>query len=334
MSDAAIDKQRDLLALGELAKKFREASLSEATRRAYQSDWAGFVSFCSFQGATALPASSAVICAYLAELAELGRSVATIVRALTSVNKAHELSGHSPIRTPDVLATLRGIQRTCGRPQTKAVSIRYSDILRMAAACDCTMIGTRDRALLLLGWCSALRRSELVALDIGDLVFSDRGIILTICRSKTDQEGHGQKIAIPRSDGLCPVAATSQWIERLRPDDRTPDKPLFRSTGNGARGKWITDVRGRLSARMVSRIVKFYGALIGLPADQISSHSLRRGLATEAGARSIPERIIARHTRHLSTAVLREYIDAGNIWDENPLLSIYPPSSAPSPSGE
>jgi len=329
MFNVAIEK-RDNQALVKLARQFQAASMAAATRRAYKSDWAGFLSFCDFREVSPLPASTNTICMFLAELADMGKAVSTIVRSLTSINKAHELAGYDSVRNPDVLATMKGIKRKTGRPANQVKGITYAELIRMLSFCDNTLIGIRDRALLALGWCSALRRSELVALDMGDLEFSDRGIVLTVKRSKTDQEGKGYRLGIPRAaKGACPVAAVHDWIQRLDKSEQAAAKPLFRAVGTPGKRFWYNAVKGRLSARMVSRTVKTYARLCGLPADKYASHSLRRGLATEAGARKIPERIIARHTRHLSTTVLRDYIEAGNIWDENPLASIYTPSSGP-----
>lgn len=304
--------------------QFLNASMSDATRRAYRSDWNAFLSFCGYRSLQSLPASELTISTYLSELANSGKSNSTIVRSLTAINKAHELAGHGTIRTPAVKQLLRGIRRTIGRPQTKVRAISYDEIVKMASFCDSTLIGTRDRAILMLGWTSALRRSELVALNFGDLQISEQGIIITIRRSKSDQEGQGTQIAIPRGTDVCPVDAVERWMHRLTPAQKTDDQAIFRSIGIAGRKLWATSLQGRLSGRMISNIVKRYAQLAGLPPNKYASHSLRRGLATEAGARRIPERIIARHTRHASMATLREYIEAGNIWIDNPLTGIYP----------
>lgn len=314
--------------LASLAKMFQEESCSSATRKAYRSDWRNFVEFCGDREFRALPADSETLSLFLSALADSGKAVSTIVRALTSINKAHEISGHGSVRYPAVLTTLKGIRRRCGKPFEKVKPITWSDLGKMVSQCDSTIIGIRDRAILLLGWASALRRSELVALDIGDLEFSEHGIVLTIKRSKTDQEGQGAHLGIPRASGnLCPVKAVQDWLRRLAKVEQQLSKPLFRSIGAAGRRNWYNDVGGRLSPRMISMIVKKYARACGLPPAKFASHSLRRGLATEAGARRVPERVIARHTRHISTAVLRGYIEEGNIWTENPLLSIYAPRS-------
>lgn len=313
--------------LAELAKRFLNASMSESSRICYRSDWKNFVEFCESRGFVALPASTDTICLFLSELTTIGRAVSTIVRALTSVNKAHEIAGFPSIRNPILKATLRGLKRERGMPKNKMKGISYSEILEMADHCECSFLGVRDQAILMLGWCSAVRRSELIALNIGDLDFSEQGVIVTVKRSKTDQDGQGKHIAIPYAKNksknkICAVKSVKYWIERLPINEQSPEKPLFRSVGIGGRRFWSTEVGPRLNDRMISLIVKKYAKLCGLSPDKYASHSLRRGLATEAGARRIPERIIARHTRHVSIAVLREYIEDGNIWIDNPLNAI------------
>lgn len=316
-----------------LVNDFKHRSISDASRRAYASDWRSFLDFCAFRKLDPLPATSETITMFLSALADEHRAVSTIVRILTSINKAHELAGFESVRTRAVKDTMKGIKRSLGSRPEQVRALMYSDIQKLASLCDSTILGIRDKSLLLLGWCSALRRSEIVDLDIGDLEFSEKGIVITIRHSKTDQEGHGRQIAIPlSSDEYCPVGAVKKWIERLPTEEQLPDKPLFRAIGAGGKRKWFSGVNGRLSDRMVSKIVKRYARLAGFPESMYSSHSLRRGLATEAGARQVPERIIARHTRHVSFTVLRQYIEAGNIWDECPLSAIYSPLRAPSSS--
>lgn len=328
-----IEKRKELPELEKIAIKFRESSISPSTLNAYRSDWRAFVDFCMYHELEALPATEKTICLYISHLAE-NHAVSSIVRALSSINKAHGMAGHGTVRTPEVLATLEGIKRQCGGPAKQMKGIRYSQICKMARLCEGTLLGTRDRAILMIGWTSALRRSELVALNIGDVEFEERGALLTIRRSKTDQIGKGRHIAILRSSDteVCPVRALVKWIARLPEKERTSDKPLFRGVGTSGRRTWcyMVDVKGRLTPRMVSHTVKRYARLLNLPIDKYASHSLRRGLATEAGGKGVPERIIARHTGHNSMEVLRDYIESGAIWTENPLSAVYPTTIASS----
>lgn len=317
--------------LVELADYFAQSSITPATRRAYESDWRQFHAFCRQYELEDLPASPETICLYLSAMADEKNKIATIIRRCTSITAVHRAFGHdSPIKTDKVGRVLKGIKNQIGEPADQSKALSWKDLQKLVGQCNTSMIlGVRDAAILALGWSSALRRSEIVNLNNSDLDFVDEGIIITIRRSKTDQEGKGQKIGIPRSSGsFCPVKCVQNWIERR---SRTPktDGPLFETIGANGRNKWWCETKGtRLSARMVSEIVKHYARLAGYNPSRYSAHSLRRGLATEAGSRGVPERFISRHTRHRSIEVLRGYIEAGTIWSENPLSAVYPASSS------
>lgn len=315
------------------ANFFAGRSIAPATKRAYESDWTHFNKFCIEWNLESLPATPDTVAMYLTNMADRKISVSTIVRRCTSITAIHRASGSdSPCKDDRVHRVLSGIRRECGKPQQKAKPIHWDTLASMLSKCDSLMFGIRDAALLSLGWCSALRRSEIVALNFGDIEFTAEGLILTIRRSKTDRTGQGQSVGIPKSNGpVCPVAALKRWLER-RGDNPEPSDPLFAKIGVSGRGKWWWPFSGRLSPRMVSEIVKRYVQLAGLDPNLYSAHSLRRGLATDAGARGVPERVISRHTRHRSIETLRGYIEDGTIWAENPLPAIYASSSSSSSS--
>lgn len=322
-----------LKALEQRVDQFAGASLSPATKRAYEADWRHFFAFCRVHELEDLPASPETICLYLSQCAD-ENAVSTIVRRMTSISAIHRAAGHdSPTRSDRVSRVMQGIKRTCGAAPEQSKAMSWSDLRLLVDQCDSLMIGLRDRAILSVGWSSALRRSELVALDIRDLEWSEEGVIITVRRSKTDREGHGYRVGIPRSKGkLCPVDTLQTWIRRRSESPLPAGEPVFTKLGVRARGAWWFQPSGRLSSRMVSEIVKRYAKLAGLDPALYSAHSLRRGLATEAGAHNVPERIIARHTRHRSIAVLRSYIEDGTIWTDNPLPVIY--ASTPVPSSD
>jgi len=326
---------KSLIRLTERADFFAGASLSKSTKRAYESDWRQFFEWCSTHELEELPSTPETVCLYLTAMADGGAAVSTIVRRLTAISAIHRAAGHdSPTKNDTVGRVLKGIKRECGTPPEQSKALSWAELKQLVEQCDSLMIGLRDRAVMALGWASALRRSELVALDIGDLEFVEEGLIITIRRSKTDQEGKGYKIGIPSSaDTLCPVEAVKTWIFRMSEKGLPPGDPLFVKLGIPAVGRWWHPPAGRLSARMVSAIVKRYAGYAGMRSDLYSAHSLRRGLATEAGARGVPERVISRHTRHRSISVLRSYIEDGTIWNDNPLSAIYT-SSTPLPGGE
>jgi integrase len=182
-------------------------SLAENSRRAYLSDLAEFERW-----GGSIPASVEIVAAYLAARADV-LAVATLVRHAASISKAHEARGlPNPTRSELVRATMRGIKRTKGCAQREAKPLLRDDLLLVLDATGDSIKDTRDRALLLIGFAGALRRSELVGLDVGDIEHVRQGIILHLRRSKTDQDGQGRKIGIPFGrTRWCPVAALDAW---------------------------------------------------------------------------------------------------------------------------
>lgn len=309
-----------LESLEKKADFFAGHSISKSTKRAYESDWRHFWGFCINMDFRELPASDDTVALYMTWQTDQKISISTIVRRLTSITAIHNACGYdSPAKTDKVSRVLKGIRRTLGEPQSKASPVTWVQVTEMISRCDETMAGVRDSAILALGWCSAMRRSELSALNCGDLQFTENGIIITIKRSKTDQTGHGEHVAIPRSKNICPVSIVEKWLKRRSDKPLNPELPLFIRLGAASRGAWWWESDKRITSRSISEIVKKYASLIDLNPSNYSAHSLRRGFATEAGKRGIPERIIQRHTRHRSLTILREYIESGNIWEENAL---------------
>jgi integrase len=151
------------------------------------------------------------------------------------------------------------------------------DLKRMLDSLPATRVGLRDRALLLLGFAGAFRRAELVSLDVADLEFSSAGLVVTLRRAKTDQEGRSRRIGVPygSSEKTCPVRSLQAWLESAR----IVDGPVFRSLDPFQRVQ-----QRRLSDKAVARIVKRRAAAVGLDPERYAGHSLRAGLATSAAA--------------------------------------------------
>lgn len=168
----------------------------------------------------------------------------------------------------------------------------------------------RDRALLLVGFAAALRRSELVALDVADVAFVTEGLVVTLRRAKTDQEGRGTEIAIPFGRGVqtCPVLALRVWLEAARIEEGA----IFRSVSRH-------DALGpaRLSDRDVARVVKAAVAAAGYDPTTFAGHSLRSGFITTAAREGVAERHIQNQSRHKSLPVLRGYIRRGSLFVDN-----------------
>jgi site-specific recombinase XerD len=197
----------------EQALAFAQRSKAESTLRGYRSDWREFCAWCEAQRLTPLPATASAVAAYIAACASWLK-VGSIERRLNAIAEAHKATGcESPTAAGIVRATLKGIRRTLGTAPAQKAPTLTEDIVAMVASADSGIIGLRDRALMLLGFAGAFRRSELVALDVADLEFNRDGLTATLRRSKTDQEGAGRKVGIPygASPETCPVRTLQAW---------------------------------------------------------------------------------------------------------------------------
>ena len=149
-------------------------------------------------------------------------------------------------------------------------------MLGMVALAPEGLAGLRDRALLLLGFAGAFRRSELVDVDVGDIAETETGLLVTIRGSKTDQERQGVTIAIARGDIACPVKALRAWLDAAGIEAGPIFRPIDRH-GNL--------LPSRLTAQSVANIVKAYAARAGFDASTFSGHSLRSGFLTSAAGK-------------------------------------------------
>lgn len=290
------------------ARAYASEAIAEATRRAYRGDWLCFSTWCVENGTSPLPATPETVGGYLAKKAETLR-VATLERRLASIATAHRLAGHQlDTRHPGIRDVLRGIRRQHGSAQRQAAPATVDMVKAMVGTCDGSVIGLRDRALLLAGFAGAFRRAELVALDAEDMEEVTEGIRITVRRSKSDQDGEGQVVGISRTGSeTCPVEALAAW----RTAAGITEGRLFRSVDRHGR------VGGSLSDKAVALIVKRRAEAAGLDPQRFSGHSLRAGLATSAAAAGAEERDIQRQTRHRSVTVLRRYIRDGELFRRN-----------------
>jgi integrase len=296
--------------VGPDVEKYLKASVSDATRRAYASDWRDFTTWCGRKERSPLPAAVATICEYLADIATRLK-VATIQRRAAAIARAHEAAGWPPPTAElAVRKLLVGIRRSHGSAQNHRSPISIPQLRQMVQALPTTLRGVRDRAVMLIGFAGAFRRSELVALDVEDLAFTAEGVVITIKRSKTDQQGQGRKVGICRGahSETCPVAALEKWRALI------PNKgPLFRRLNWSATAALET----RLADKSIARLVKRMCKAAGLDPALYSGHSLRAGLATAASKAGISERSIMSQTGHRSVITVRRYIRDGSLFREN-----------------
>lgn len=287
------------------------------TTRAYQSDWALFEKWCINHGVQAMPASVETVALYITDQAG-NLKISTLQRKLSVISQAHVAAGYRAIsaREEPLHKIWRGIRRTHGAMQIGKEPILVADIKNMVNGLGTYSAGIRDRALLLIGFAGAFRRSELVAVNIEDLLFGRDGVTIIIKQSKTDQEKIGRKVGIPYGSypDTCPVRALEDWIRVLG----CSEGPLFVPITRYDKVK-----KGRrLSDRSVSLIVKRTVQAIGLNPDNYAGHSLRSGLATSASQAGKAEHVIMRQTGHKSLAVVRRYIRSGDLYRDNAAANI------------
>ena len=270
------------------------AAVADNTRRAYRQDlidfhrWGGIV-----------PCTPETLAAFIADRAAV-LSAHSISRRVVGIGKAHTSCGlPDPAKSDLVRSVLRGVRWTHGTAQRQAMPLLTRDLMALLPLMV-GMAGIRDRALILLGFGAALRRSELVALDRVDLEFVSEGLLVHVRRSKTDQQGAGRSVAVPcGATQACPVKAVSQWLTQAQ----IADSAVFRSVNKT--GQVGTQ---RLTAQSVSLIVKRYAQSAGLPASKYSGHSLRAGLVTSAAQAGVATHRIMAQTGHRSLATLHRYI--------------------------
>ncbi len=282
------------------AAGYARAEKSAATRKAYWKDFEIFGVWCQDRGLTVLPASPESVAAYLAFEARRGTKPSTIGRRCAAIRYVHSIGGH-PIPTADerVKAVVRGIRRTHGVAPRRMAPATADCVIAMAPRPDGSLTTLRDRALLLLGFAGAFRRSELVALDVADVEEVPEGLRVTIRRAKTDQEGRGAVIAIVPGEIACPVTALRAWLDAAE----ITDGPIFRPIRRGGHVQ-----PARLTDRSVANIVKHHAERAGLDPAQFSGHSLRAGFLTSAAKRGASLFKMMATSRHRSTDTLAGYV--------------------------
>lgn len=300
-----------LARLAEQAQDYVRMARSPRTVRAYASDWRHFSAWCAEQQLERLPATAATVGLYVVAMASDGLKPATIDRRLVAINREHKVNNIPPPGLAgEVREVLRGIRRSQGTAQRQVAALLTDELKTMLAATPDSLRGLRNRALLLLGFAGAFRRAELVALNRGDLDFQRNGLVVTLRKSKTDQEGKTRRVGIPfgTSELSCPVRAVQTWLAAAE----ITRGAIFR--GVDRHGNLSSD---RLSDRSVARLVKEHAQLIGLDPERYAGHSLRAGLATSAADGGASDRAIMRQTGHRSVAMVNRYVREGRLFRDN-----------------
>ncbi|WP_103020138.1 site-specific integrase [Salinibacter altiplanensis] len=320
--------------LGRL-EEFASNAQAENTIRAYAADLEDFRHWCSRMGREWLPAEPKTIGLYLGARAD-DLSLATLERRLAAIASVHKEEGYeSPASVAEgpLRKIWKGLVREKTRRQDGAPPLMAQDLRsiiehlpRYSASGDgptgeLTLTAMRDKALLLVGWTGALRRSELVALRAKDIEFIEgEGVNIYVRRSKADQEGEGLVKGLPygSSRETCPVTALRQWL---------------RAAGTEVEGDFEGDIfrrfyRGEsigssaMTAQYVSTVLKRHAETAGLDPETYSAHSLRAGFITQAIRAGKPERRVKEHSGHSSWETFNQYVEEAGTFQDNPAEDI------------
>lgn len=300
-------------AVGFTRQDYIHAAISNNTRKAYQSDVRHFINWGGL-----LPASPESIVNYLHQHASV-LNPRTLHRRLTAIKQWHVTQGFvDPTAHPYIRKTMTGIKNVHGKPKAKAPALILDDLKKIASVLSKSirLIDIRNNALIQLGFFGAFRRSELVAIQWEDLVFLKEGVEITIARSKTDQGGEGQVVAIPHgNDTVCAMHALKLWREY----SGLSEGHVFRGIS-----KSETILPQAIKPNQVNLIIKQIARDCDLDnADDYSAHSLRRGFATEAAKHNAPFQSIMRQGRWKHEGTVLGYIEEGKRFEENAVMAIF-----------
>ncbi|MCK1402044.1 site-specific integrase [Bradyrhizobium sp. 4] len=280
-------------------RAYLEAEKSANTRKGYTADWADFTTWCGQVSEDPLPALPLTVARYLAHLADIGRKTATIERRVAAIRSAHKAANHEPpTNSEGVKATMRGIRRTIRSKQTRKKPTTSGVLARVLEHLPPTTAGLRDRAILLVGFAAALRRSELVAIQLEDIERRASGVLIHLGQSKSDQDGKGTALTVPNGKKLRPIDALDAWIAAAK----IISGPVFREVDRHGR-VGAAGLSGRSIARIVKRAVK----AAGLDDAAFSGHSMRAGFITSALDAGEDPLKLKKHSRHAKLDTLSIY---------------------------
>lgn len=236
---------------------------------------------------------------------------------LTAISQWHRTQAPvDPVRDPLVSKTMEGIRRTHGRPKQKAKALRLEHIAQLVnwlRNLPHSNKKRRDIALILIGFFGAFRRSELVEIQVGDLVWEPEGLIIRLPRSQTDQQGDGLVRALPfGAPGCCPASVIKDWLSASGIDER----PLFRPVN-----RWDHVQPRSLNPGAINDLLKTLGYALQFDfVPELSSHSFRRGLSTSAARERVDFELIKKQGGWQNDATVWGYIEEGQQFNQNAAL--------------
>ena len=298
------------------------SALAKNTRIAYDKGWRCFECYCTSRKVEPFSATPEEVADFLIKLAtrpspKSGKtlSMGTVALYRSGINKRYAEAGMvSPMNHPEVNAVFKGLSRIKGTASRQVKALREHHIKKMLDQCADTLIGLRDAAIIAVGFAGALRRSEICGLMVNDVEFikpakgnDSKKMFIHVRKSKTDQEGKGQKIAIPEGKHLRPIRRLQAWLEA----SGITGGHLFQTMKRGGRLRGLP-----LHHSDIPRLVKHYAELVGLDSKEVSGHSLRAGFVTSAAVHNARLDKIMEITRHSNPSTVMKYIrDADSFRD-------------------
>jgi site-specific recombinase XerD len=249
-----------------------EGAYAPSTIRAYKANFERFIIFSQNHNQSALPADSQIVTTYIKELSDGRLKSASIRIAIASISAIHRLNQfNDPTTNPDVRIEMRRMHRTLGRESKQAVGINIKTLEAMLKSTDKSIIGLRDRALILIAYSGMCRRSELIALRVEDINYDNENTMkIKLRRSKTDQDGLGRWLHISNEA----QAAIEDWLDV----SKIVSGKLFRGVGISNK------LSGDLNSSQINRIYKKLARKADISEElikNISGHSMRVGAAQD-----------------------------------------------------
>lgn len=320
MTDLTVTQNSTELSTSTIDEKFSQnlavAVLSKNTRIAYESAAA-----CYTRSGFTLPATKEDVIKYLVTATKWTRkksgdsieftktdtplSPASLQTHLAALAYYNEVFGGTNLKADkDIKNTLKLIRRERGTAQKQAKPIMLPEIKDIAANKN---IPLRDKALLVLGFVTACRRSELSNLNVSDLTFKKEGVEVLIRKSKTDQEGAGfTKYVAVGHKRFCPVQILKDYLEEREDSDKIHDHDALFLNKNGK----------RLIPKGVGRIVTKYF-------NDTTGHGLRAGFVSQAALAGIQVNRIAEQTGHKSLDMVNRYCRNARGLKDSPTNDLY-----------
>lgn len=300
----------DVARLKKEAARLTLISRSPSTERSYGFDWADFTRWCAEAGRRALPATPASVELYVADCLQRLK-LSSIERHLAAIASKHRGAGHASPVDAGVHAVMSGARRERG---TKVNSRAALSVVDLRAICWALARlkderAVRDRALLTFGFAGAMRISEMLALDVADIDFVKKGLLVHLARAKNDQFAKGRVIGVFYAQRVycCPVRCLRAWL-KVRGKFAGPLFP-----GSGASGRLTREAAGLIVKRRVE--------LAGLDPARYGTHSLRAGFVTTATEKHVPDSLIMQRTGHRSVQTLQKYVRPATVFSSGDALA-------------